>query len=164
MSCDLFPTEAPGPHYEGSVLDILDDGWDLMIAHPECTFLALSGARWFGDPRYPTRYEDREKAIEFFQKLQKAPIEKIAVENPQPLGYVMQRVGRYNQKCQPWWFGDPFTKGLCLWLKNLRKLYATEITEDREPAVWKMAPGADRKKLRATTYPGFANQMAEQWG
>lgn len=136
----------------------------MMIAHPDCTFLALSGARWFGDPRFPTRYKDRGEAIEFFQALQNAPIERIAIENPQPSGYVMERVGRYDQKCQPWWFGDKFKKGLCLWLKNLPKLAATNITDERVPEVWKMAPGPERKKLRSTTYPGVAEAFAAQWG
>jgi len=164
VSCDIKPTDSPGPHIQGDVLDVLDDGWDLGIFHPECTYLTLAGARWFGDPRYPNRYEDREQAIHFFRTLQGAPIKKIAVENPQPLGYVMERIGRYDQKCQPWWFGDPFTKGLCLWLTGLRKLVATDIVEERHPAVWRMAPGPDRKKKRSETYPGFANAMAEQWG
>lgn len=162
MSCDILPSD--GPHYQGDVLDILDDGWDMMIAHPPCTFLTLSGARWFGDPRYPSRYEDRELAIGFFQKLQAAPIEKIAIENPQPLGYVMERVGRYTQKCQPWWFGEPYTKGLCLWLKNLPPLFATDIVNEREPAVWKMSPGPERQKERSITYRGFAEALAEQYG
>lgn len=165
VSCDILPSESPsGLHEQRDVLEMLDFGWDLMVSHPPCTFLTLAGARWFGDPKYPTRYEDREKGIEFFQKLQAAPINRICIENSQPLGYVTDRVGPYTQKVQPWMFGEGVTKGACLWLKNLPKLVPTDVVEGRLAKCHMESPGPDRGKRRSITYKGLAAAMADQWG
>src|SRR5690606_5277640 len=162
-----------GPHYQGDVLDIIDDGFDLLIAHPPCTYLTLAGARWFYDPKdkskphpkYPNRWQDREEAIEFFLQLKNSSIPKICIENSQPLGYVTERVGGYTQKVQPWMFGEPYTKGACLWLKNLPELIPTHDKPKNIIAkCHNESPGKDRWKRRSTTYPCIANAMAEQWG
>lgn len=167
MSCDLQPTAKPGPHYQGDVRDVLHDGWDLMIAHPECRYLCLSGARWYGDDRYPEREHDFEAAIDFFLLLKNADIARIAIENSQPLGRTIQRVGRYDQAVQPWQFGDPFSKGAYWWLKNLPPLIPTHSRQDYD-AIYAdchgQPPGPDRSKLRARTYPGIAEACAMQWG
>ena len=165
MSSDLLPTSTPGPHHQGDVLDILADGWDLMIAHPPCQYLCLSGARWFYDDRFPDRMERWAEAVDFFKALQAAPIPKVCIENSQPLGRTMEKVGRYDQVVQPWMWGEPYTKGAYLWLKNLPKLVAThEKPETVHAACHREPPGPDRAKTRATTYQSVANAMAAQWG
>lgn len=166
FSCDILPTEGnPHWHIQDDVLNHLW-GWDMIIAHPECTHLTLAGARWFYDSRFPNKHRDRELAIEFFKKIQDAPCDKIAIENPQPLKYVMDRVGKYNQKIQPWQFGDNETKGICLWLKGLDplKLEINERPENVESRVWRMPPGPNRKKERSRFFAGVARAMADQWG
>lgn len=167
-SCDLLPTEGDSSyHIQGDALDVAyADNWDLMIAHPPCTYFTLAGARWFGDSRYPNRGLDRDMAIEFWKKLWLAPIPRKAFENPQPMGYVMARVGRYNQKVQPWMFGDLETKGICLWLEGLPPLVPemTEKPENVTARVWRMGPGPERQKERSRFFPGVAAAMAEQWG
>lgn len=165
-SCDLLPTEDDGPHYRGDVLKILKDEWDLMVAHPPCTHLSLAGARWFYDERFPNKKLDQKKAIKFFQVLQEADIPRIAIENPQPLGCVMEEVGRYDQKFQPWNFRDNETKGICLWLKNLPALvpWVTKKPNDIKARVWRMPPGPERQKERSRFFEGIATAMAEQWG
>jgi hypothetical protein len=157
MSCDLLPTDKPGPHYQGSVLDILNDGWDLMIAHPPCTHLAVSGSRWFKD-----KVIEQAEALDFVRLLLNAPIEKIALENP--ISVISSKIRKPNQIIQPWQFGHGETKATCLWLKNLPKLLPTNIVEGREARVHKMPPSLDRWKLRSTTYQGIADAMAQQWG
>lgn len=157
MSCDLLPTDVPGPHYQGNVLDILNDGWDLMIAHPPCTHLAVSGSRWFKD-----KVKEQAEALDFVRLLLNAPIEKIALENP--ISVISSKIRKPDQIIQPWQFGHGETKATCLWLKNLPKLTATNIVVGREARVHKMPPSPDRWKLRSTTYQGIANAMAEQWG
>jgi len=166
ISCDLLPTDKPGPHHQGSVLDILDDGFDLMIAHPPCTYLCLSGARWFYDDRYPNRMHDFQQAVDFFKALQTADIDKICIENSQPMGRTIQQVGRYTQVVQPWWWGELFTKGAYLWLQNLRKLVGTvyEKPDNVVATCHNEAPGPERGKKRSVTYQSIANAMAEQWG
>lgn len=164
VSCDVLPSETPGLHIQGDVQSVLDWEWDLGIFSPPCTFLTLAGARWFGDPKYPNRYKDREDAITFFQALQNAPIPRICIENSQPLGYVTDRVGPYTQKVQPWMFGEGETKGACLWLKNLPKLVPTDIVPGRLARVHMESPGPDRGKRRSVTYKGLANAMADAWG
>ena len=156
-SCDLLPSDTPGKHYEGDVLDILCDGWDLMVAHPPCTHLAVSGARWF-------KYKKREQieALEFVKVLLDAPIEKIALENP--VGVISSKIRKPDQIIHPWQFGHGETKATCLWLKGLPLLSPTDVVEGRENKVWRMAPGVDRWKLRSLTYQGIANAMAAQWG
>jgi hypothetical protein len=156
-SCDLLPTESPGPHIQGDVLNILDDGWDLMIAHPPCTHLAVSGARWFKDKKV-----EQAEALEFVSKLLNAPIPRIALENP--ISIISSKIRKPNQIIQPWQFGHGETKATCLWLKNLPLLKPTKIVEGREPKVHMMPPSEDRWKLRSLTYKGIAKAMAQQWG
>ena len=157
MSCDLLPTDAFGPHYQGSVLDIIGNGWDLMIAHPPCTHLAVSGAKWF----YKKTVEQAE-ALEFVRLLMNAPISRIALENP--ISVISSRIRKPDQIIQPWQFGHGETKATCLWLKNLPKLMPIDIVEGREARVHKLPPSPDRWKLRSTTYKGIAAAMADQWG
>jgi site-specific DNA-cytosine methylase len=157
ISCDLLPTDALGPHYQGDVRDILNDGFDLMIAHPPCTHLAVSGARWFKD-----KQEEQAEALDFVRLLLSAPIDKIALENP--ISIISSRIRKPNQIIQPWQFGHGETKATCLWLKNLPCLTPTNIVEGREAKVHRMSPGPDRWKLRSTTYKGIAQAMAKQWG
>jgi site-specific DNA-cytosine methylase len=156
-SCDLLPTEIFGNHIQGDVLEILGDGWDLMIAHPPCTHLASSGARWFKD-----KFEEQQKALVFVQFLMIAPINKIAIENP--IGVISTRITKPSQIIQPWMFGHGETKATCLWLKNLPKLVPTDIVEGREQRIWRLPPSENRWKERSRTFPGIAKAMAEQWG
>jgi site-specific DNA-cytosine methylase len=157
MSCDLLPTESDGPHYQGDVRDVLSDKWDLMIAHPPCTHLAVSGARWFKD-----KQKEQAEAIAFFMLLVNAPIAKIAVENP--VCIMSSRYRKPDQIIQPWQFGHGETKATCLWLKNLPNLMPTQIVEGREARVHKMPPSPTRWKERSRTYQGIADAMAAQWG
>jgi site-specific DNA-cytosine methylase len=159
MSCDLLPTDSPGPHYQGDVRDILNDGWDLMIAHPPCTHLAVSGARHFAAKIADGR---QKAALDFVIWLMNAPIDKIAIENP--ISVISSKIRKPDQIIQPWQFGHGETKATCLWLKNLPKLTATDVVDGREARVHKMPPSEDRWKLRSTTYQGIANAMADQWG
>lgn len=166
-SCDLLQTEGnPDWHIQGDAIEVAySRHWDGMIAHPECTHMALAGARWFYDNRFPNKAWDREAAIAFWRELWAAPIKQKAFENPQPLGYVMQRIGRYTQKLQPWQFGDNETKGICLWLENLPPLVPTVHLKPSQVAarVWRMPPGPNRKKERSRFFPGIASAFAEQW-
>lgn len=156
MSCDLLPTEIPGEHYCGDVRDILDAGWDLMIAHPPCTHLCSSGARWF------SQKEDEQKyALDFVKLLLSAPIPRIALENP--VGIISTAIRPPDQIIQPYQFGHGETKATCLWLKNLPKLRPTNIVGGRDPRVHHEPPSEDRWKNRSRTYTGIANAMAEQW-
>ena len=157
VSCDILPSETNGYHYMGNILDILDDGWDMMIAHPPCTFLAVSGARWFA-----TRKRKQRMAARFFMKLANASIPKIAIENP--VCVMSTRWRKPDQIIQPWMFGHGETKKTCLWLKDLPMLVPTDIVEGREARIHKMPPSKDRAMLRSITYSGIANAMAEQWG
>lgn len=167
FSCDLLETEGnPDWHIQGDAIEVAySRHWDGMIAHPECTHMTLAGARWFYDPRFPNKHRDRDEAIEFWLKLWAAPIKKKAFENPQPLKYVMDRIGRYTQKLQPWQFGDNETKGVCLWLENLGPLVPTVLTKPENiiARVWKMPPGPNRKRERSRFFPGIAQAMADQW-
>lgn len=157
-SCDLLPTDAPGPHYQGDVSDILDDGWDMMIAFPPCTHLAVSGARWFKEKQADGR---QQAALDFVRLLLDAPIDKIAIENP--VSIISSHIRKPDQTIQPWQFGHGETKRTCLWLKNLPLLTPTDIVEGREQRIWKMPPSADRWKLRSQTFQGIADAMAGQW-
>lgn len=159
MSCDLLPTDAPGPHYQGPVEDVLGDGWDMMIAFPPCTHLAVSGARWFKEKRADGR---QQAALAFVRMLMDAPIDRIAIENP--VSIISSHIRKPDQTIQPWQFGHGETKRTCLWLKNLPKLEPTDIVEGREQRIWRMPPSADRWKERSKTFQGIANAMAEQWG
>jgi hypothetical protein len=138
------------------VRDVLHDGWDLMIAHPPCTHLAVSGARWFKD-----KQAEQAEALDFVRLLLEAPIERIALENP--VSVISSRIRKPDQIIQPWQFGHGETKATCLWLKGLPKLTPTEIVDGREARVHKLPPSADRWKIRSTTYPGIAAAMAQQW-
>lgn len=159
MSCDLLPSERPGPHYQGDVRDLLCDGWDLMIAHPPCTDLAVSGARHFAAKIADGR---QERALDFVRELLGAPIPRIALENP--VSVISTHIRRPDQVIQPWQFGHGETKATCLWLKNLPPLVPTRIVSGREPRVHRMPPGPDRWKERSRTYQGIAAAMAQQWG
>lgn len=156
ISCDLLTSETDGPHYQGNVIDILSDGWDLMIAHPPCTHLAVSGSRWF---KYKT--VEQEQALDFVRVLMNAPIPRIAIENP--ISVISTRIRKPDQIIQPWMFGHGETKATCLWLKGLPLLTPTKIVDGREAKVHRMAPGPDRWKNRSRTYQGIAEAMASQW-
>ena len=159
MSCDLLPTDRPGPHYQGDVRDVLDYPWDLMIAHPPCTHLSVSGARHFAAKRITGA---QQAAASFFLLLARATPPRIAIENPV---CVMSSLWRQpDQIIQPWQFGHGETKATCLWLKGLQPLRATTVVDGREARVHRMPPSTDRWKLRSATYPGIAAAMADQWG
>jgi hypothetical protein len=172
MSCDLLPSDAPGPHYLGDVRDVLGDGWDLMIAHPPCTYLAVSGmhrtARGLRDPQLT------EDALDFVRLLLAAPVPRIAVENP--VSVISTRIRRPDQIIQPWQFGHDASKTTCLWLKGLPALRPTQIVEPRivdgrkrwgnqtDTGQNRLSPSPDRWKRRSVTYAGIAAAMAAQWG
>lgn len=157
ISCDLLPTEIPGFHYKGDVCDLLGEHWDIMIAFPPCTHLAVSGARWFKN-----KQDEQNKALDFVRMLMDSPINRIAIENP--VSVISSRIRKPDQIIQPWMFGHGETKKTCLWLKNLPSLKPTNVVEGREGRVWRMPPGENRWKDRSRTYPGIAKAMAEQWG
>jgi len=155
-SCDLLESERPGQHIQDDVLRHLNDGWDAAIFHPPCTYLAVSGARWFKE-----RQKEQKQAIAFFMKLVNAPIRKIAVENPISIMSSVYR--KPDQIIQPWQFGHPETKATCLWLKNLPLLKPTRIVKGRKGRVWKEPPSVDRWKNRSRTLSGIAMAMSKQW-
>jgi hypothetical protein len=157
ISCDLLPTEKDGPHYCGDVRDILGDGFDLMIAHPPCTHLAVSGARWFKE-----KAQEQRGALQFVRDLLAAPIPRIALENP--VSVISTRIAKPQQVIQPWQYGHGETKATCLWLKNLPRLVPTDVVEGREQRVHLMPPGPNRWKERSRTFTGIAAAMVGQWG
>lgn len=165
-SCDLLPTESEGNHIQADVRTVLCNGWDLMIAHPPCQYLAVSGARWFS-----TRMPEQEAALDFVSRLMCAPIQHIAIENP--VSVVSTKIRKPNQIIQPWQFGHPESKATCLWLKGLPLLNATNVLPKPASGRWnnqtpsgqnKLGPSPDRAKKRSITYTGIAQAMAEQWG
>lgn len=158
-SCDLLPTDIPGQHYQGDVMDLIDDDWDLMIAHPPCTHLAVSGARHFEEKRKDGR---QQEGIDFFMEMINAPIDRICVENP--ISIMSSVYQKPTQIIHPWQFGHGETKATCLWLKGLPKLIPTNIVDGRDDRIHKMPPGPNRWKERSKTYQGVANAMASQWG
>jgi len=170
MSCDLLPSDSPGHHYTGSVLDVIDHNWDLMIAHPPCTYLSNAGARWLyaGKVLNAERFEQGLDAKTFFLTLLNANIPRIAIENPVPSSVF--ELPKYSQTIQPYEFGHPFKKKTCLWLKNLPELIPTNVIPERErestkiPGNWFNKGGKDRQKERARTFQGIADAMANQWG
>ena len=172
MSCNLLPTDQPSPHYQGSVLDILPDGWDLMVAHPPCTYMTNSGVTWLH--KNPNRWALLDEAARFFCQLLNAPIPRIAIENPIMHKHAKERIGGIKQThvIQPWMFGHTEQKATCLWLKGLPALTPTNNVKEemlKLPArerqrLHYLPPSADRWKLRSTTYKGIAEAMAEQWG
>jgi hypothetical protein len=171
MSCDLLPTEQPGLHYQGDIRDVLNDGWDLMIAHPPCTYLCSSGLHW--NKRRPERVSLTEEAIEFVRLLLDAPIPRIALENP--VGCISTRIRPYDQAIQPYEYGHDASKKTCLWLKNLPPLRPTQFVEPRvidgrnrwgnqtDSGQNKLPPSTDRWAIRSKTYFGIAEAMANQW-
>lgn len=165
-SCDLLETDVLGQHIQGDVLEVMNSGkWDLMIAHPPCTYLTVSGNKWMKPEfkeRFPTRIQDRVDAIEFFMKLINAPIPMIAVENP--IGIMSSNFRKPDQILQPWQYGHGETKATCLWLKGLPKLTSTDVVEGRVQKLHLLPPSPDRWKLRSKTYQGIADAMADQWG
>lgn len=178
VSCDLLPTEKPGPHIQGDVLEVIGDGWDLMIAHPPCTRLANSGVRWLNAPpkgkTIDQMWSELKAGADFYKKLRDAPIKRKAIENPQMHGHARRLIntGR-RQIVQPWWFGNPFFKGTGFELINLpdltptNKLAPPPIGTDEHKkwsAVHRMPPGPDRWKERSRTFQGIADAMADQWG
>ncbi len=172
-SCDLLPTEAPGPHIQGDVLDVIGQGWDLAIFHPPCTYLTVSGNKWFRPEfadRFPERARQREDAIAFFLALYHAPIPRVAVENP--IGVMSTRFRKPDQTIQPWQFGHGETKATCLWLRGLPPLIPTHRRDDlfalpepteREQRLHRLPPSPERWKERSRTFPGIAKAMAAQW-
>ena len=172
VSCDLLPTDSDGPHYVGDVMDIINDGWDLMIAHPPCTYLSNSGVSHLHKDQQ--RWEKLDNAASFFKSLLNANIRRIAVENPIMHKYAKERIGniRQTQVVQPWMFGHLEQKATCLWLKNLPPLIPTKnvreemltLPKNKRERLHYLPPSPDRWKLRSKTYSGIANAMAEQWG
>lgn len=167
MSCDLLPSETMRPdgwdgHYQGDVLQLLADRnyeFDLMIAHPPCTDLAVSGARHFAAKRADGR---QQAALDFVRALMDAPIPRICIENP--ISIISSQIRKPDQIIQPWQFGHGETKATCLWLKGLPKLQPTNIVDGREARIHRMAPSPTRWKERSKTYQGIADAMAAQWG
>jgi len=171
MSCDLLPTDVAGPHYQGNVMDIIDQGWDLMIAHPPCTYLCSSGLHW--NKRRPKRAKQTEDALDFVRLLLAAPIPKIAIENP--IGCISTRIRPPDQTVQPWQYGHDASKATCLWLKGLPPLRPTGFVEPRivdgkrrwanqtDSGQNRLPPSADRWKIRSETYSGIADAMVSQW-
>lgn len=179
-SCDLLPSDSEsGKHYQGSVFDIINDGWDLMVAHPPCTYLAVSGNRWLYNKdgsKNEERWKNRNEGLDFVRALMDAPIDQIAVENP--VSCISSEIRKPDQIIQPWQFGDEAQKTTCLWLKNLPKLKPTKIVGKGEfvtfksgkkhPAWYaeafaKAKTKAERQKLRSKTFQGIADAMADQW-
>jgi hypothetical protein len=163
MSCDLSPTERPGPHYCGDVEPLLKQRWDLLIAHPPCTFLCNSGVRWLYE--IPGRWAKMKLASQFFLNCLNANAEFVCVENPIPHKHAKKIICKpYNQIIQPWQFGHGETKSTCLWLKNLPLLRPTKVVDGRYHRIHEMSPGLNRSKLRSVTYEGIAAAFADQWG
>lgn len=159
ISCDLLETEQSGAHYHGDVFDIINDGFDLMVAHPPCNHLAISGARYWAEKRADGR---QQQALDFVEKLMNANIERIAIENP--ISLISTHFRKPDQIIQPWWFGHGETKATCLWLKNLPLLIPSNIVDGRAANIIAMGPSKDRWKNRSRTYLGIADAFAAQWG
>lgn len=161
MSCDLLPTDSPGPHYQGDVFDVIDYPWELMIGHPPCTHLSVSGSRHFAAKKIDGR---QQSAVSFFMRLirQSAHIPMVAIENPVCIMSSLYR--KPDQIIHPWQYGHGETKATCLWLKGLPLLQPTNIVEGREARIHRMPPSPDRWKERSKTFSGIADAMASQWG
>jgi hypothetical protein len=176
MSCDLLPTDSEGPHYQGDIFDIIDQGWDLIIAHPPCTYLTNAGVCWLYNKdktRNEQRWVDMKEGAEFFKKLLNCGIPKVCIENPIMHGYAKEIVGeKQTQVIQPWMFGHTESKATCLWLKGLPPLKETnnvkeemmKLSPKERQRLHYLPPSPDRWKLRSTTYLGIAEAMANQWG
>ena len=167
MSCDLLPTDVPGPHYQGDVFDIIEDGWDLMIAHPPCTNIAVSGAAWFKEKIADGR---QQAALDFVWLLMVADIPRIAIENP--VSVISSKIRKPDQIVQPWMFGHKEQKATCLWLKGLPNLRETNnvraemmlLPKRERERLHYLPPSPTRWKERSKTYQGIADASAEQWG
>lgn len=157
ISCDLLPTERPGPHLKCDIRDVYFHDFDLAIFHPPCTHLCSSGARW-----WKNKQKNQEEALKFIQMLMNVPVPMIAIENP--VGLISTRIRKPDQIIQPWMFGDPYVKTTCLWLKGLPCLNSTNIVEGCEQKCWKEPQSPNRWKKRSITYQGIADAMASQWG
>jgi len=157
ISCDLFPSDSPGPHIIGDCKDHDWSSYDLVIAHPPCTHLSVSGARWFKDKK-----KEQKEALQFFHWCMDLPVKRICVENP--ISIVSSKICKPSQIIQPWQFGHPETKSTCLWLKYLPPLKPTKIVDGRDNRIHYMSPSKDRGRLRSLTYQGIANAMSKQWG
>ena len=157
ISCDILPTEAPGPHIQADLRTVDWSGYDLVVAHPPCTHLAVSGARW-----WPAKLKEQVEALEFVQWILDLPVPRIAVENP--IGKINTAIRKPDQIIQPWMFGHGETKATCLWLVNVPPLMVTVVDQGRHPAIHLLPPSEDRWKKRSLTYPGIAEAMAHQWG
>jgi hypothetical protein len=176
ISCDLLPTDSPGPHYQGDIFDIINDGFDLMIAHPPCTYLTNAGVTWLYNKdksRNERRWDNMRDGAEFFKQLLNAPIPLICVENPIMHKYAKEIIGvNQSQLIQPWMFGHPESKATCLWLKGLSPLKETNNVKEKFLSLPKkeaqrlhyLPPSRDRWKIRSTTFKGIADAMAKQWG
>jgi hypothetical protein len=171
MSCDLLPTDTDGPHYQGDVMDIINDGWDLLIAHPPCTYLTNSGVRWLHTE--DGRWDRMREGAEFFKALLNADVSRVCVENPIMHRYAKEIIGaEQSQVVQPWMFGHTEQKATCLWLRGLPNLEPTNNVKDEMMKLPKsqrqrlhyLPPSGDRWKQRSTTYSGIAEAMAQQWG
>lgn len=158
LSCDLLPTKKDGPHYHGDLFDIIYDNWDMVIAHPPCTALCVSGNRWYANTK------ERKMAIEFVEKIWNVQCKKMSIENPVGVLSTQSKLGKPKQYIQPWQFGCGETKKTGLWLRGLPKLKPTKIVSGREQKIWKMPPSKDRWMKRSITYQGIADAMAKQWG
>ena len=177
ISCDILPTDKPGPHYQGDVFDIINDGFDMMIAHPPCTYLCVTGNKWmkpeFRD-RFPNRVQQRKDAIQFFMDLYNVNIEKICIENP--VGVMSTKFRKPNQYIHPYYFGDKHSKKTGLWIRGLPLLEKTNVVEPemytykdgRKDPIWHVEsmklPKEERSKIRSRTFQGIADAMADQWG
>ena len=170
-SCDILPTDKPGQHIQDNVLNILDQNWDLMIAHPPCTYLCNSGVSWLH--KQPERWQLMEEGSLFFKILLESTIPKICIENPIQHKYAKEIIQqKYSQIIQPWMFGDAESKATCLWLKNLSPLVETNNVKDKmlelpinqRQRLHYLPPSKDRWKIRSRTFEGIANAMAGQWG
>jgi hypothetical protein len=162
-SCDIEPSEVPGKHIRGDVRNVLNEGWDVMIAHPPCDYIAHSGVQWLHTE--DGRWSKMIDGCCFFRELMNAHIKHIAIENPIIHGYATKIIGRkYDQKIQPWQFGHGEKKSICLWLKNLPKLEPTNVVDGRLAKIHKMGQSKSRKKERSRFFKGVADAMAEQWG
>lgn len=170
ISCDLLPSDKPGPHIQGDVTEVMLERWDLVVAHPPCTYLTVSGNKWMKPEyrdRFPNRPEQREEAIKFFMACYNANADYVAVENP--IGIMSSTFRKPDQIVQPWMFGHPETKATCFWLRGLPKLSPTSIVElspnkaERHRLLY-LPPSEDRWKIRSKTFKGIADAMAAQWG
>ena len=157
ISCDLLPSDNVGPHYQGDVRDILGEGWDMILAFPPCTHLAVSGARWWKD-----KEREQREALDFVGDLMSSPIRRVCIENP--ISKISSAIRKPDQIIQPWQFGHGETKATCLWLKGLPLLKPTNVVEGREARIHRMPPNPNRWKERSRTFKGIAEAMAVQWG